>query len=65
MIGDAVTADAATDCDDCHRSIAYGETCWLMPTGRTWDGDDQDKGRLVGEVVCAECREARVARCWL
>jgi hypothetical protein len=57
-----VVTEMATDCDDCHRPISYGEMCWAMDTGHVWDGNDQDHGKPVIEVVCTGCREARIAR---
>lgn len=57
-----MVTEVATDCDDCRRPIAYGERCWAMFTGRVWDGDDQDSGKPVAEIVCTECRETRIAK---
>lgn len=45
----------ATDCDECHAGIAYGETCYAVPTGTTWDVPDQDEGNPIVRVLCAAC----------
>ena len=47
--------EVATDCDRCHTDIPYGVTCYAVATGRTWDGDDADKGKPVVTIVCAAC----------
>lgn len=47
--------EAATDCDTCRNPIAYGVTCYSIPTGETWDGDDADPGKPVVRIVCAAC----------
>ena len=49
------TEEAATDCDTCHDPIPYGVTCYAVPTGETWGGDDADRGKPVIRVVCAAC----------
>ena len=47
--------EAATDCDACYNPIPYNVTCYAVPTGETWDGDDPDRGKPVVRVVCAAC----------
>ena len=51
----SVIEEAATDCDTCHNPIPYGVTCYSVPTGKTWDGDDTDRGKPVVRIVCAAC----------
>lgn len=46
---------AATTCDICNAPIAYGETCYSVPTGATWDVPDQDEGNPVVRIVCVAC----------
>ena len=47
----------ATDCDVCHADILYGETCYQIPTGDTWQGlpGDGDNGKPCVRIVCAGC----------
>lgn len=47
--------DPATTCDECQADIPYGVTCYAVRTGRTWDGDDGDKGKPIVKIVCADC----------
>jgi hypothetical protein len=51
--------DAATDCDECHQGIPYGHTCFAVHTGRTWDGDDQDRGKPIVRILCVACYYAK------
>ncbi len=41
--------EPATDCDECSSEIAYGVTCYAVPTGA------EDEGRKVVRIVCAAC----------
>ncbi len=47
--------EIATDCDRCHAPIPYGVTCYQVPTGTLWDGDDADRGKPVVRIECARC----------
>lgn len=47
--------DAADFCDSCGEPIAYGVTCYSVPTGGVWTGDDEDKGKPIVRIICAAC----------
>ena len=47
--------EIATDCDKCAAPIPYGVTCFAVPTGEVWEGDDEDAGKPVVEIVCGDC----------